>query len=49
MVIIVMITAIRIIMIISIMMVKNMIMVMMSPYQEITSAVFDSIDVRSHM
>ena len=49
MVIIVMITTISIIMIVSILMIMNMIMVMMSPSQEITSAIFDSIGVKSHM
>jgi len=46
-VIIVMITTISIIMIISIMM-MNTIMVMMPLPQEITSVIFDSIDVKSH-
>ena len=49
MVIIVLITTISIIMIISIMMMMNMIKVITSPFQEVTSTIFDSIDLRSHM
>lgn len=50
MAIILMITNISIVMIISIIiMMMNMIKLMMLSSQEITSAIFDSIDVKSHM